>query len=67
MSDGVGSSDSLDGSLVVDRARVCYTLTDILSFNRDRTAQIGFINIIYYFLKLLDHCLVADQSSFIRL
>lgn len=67
MSDGVGSSDSLDGSLVVDRARVCYTLTAILSFNRDRTAKVGFINIIYYFLKLLDLSLVADQSSFIRL
>lgn len=38
MSDGVGSSDSLDGSLVVDRARVCYTLTHILSSNRDRTS-----------------------------
>lgn len=67
MSDGVGSSDSLDGSLVVDRARVCYTLTAIFSFNRDRTAQVGFINIIYYFLQLLDPCLLADRSSLIRL
>lgn len=49
------------------RGYVTLSLTAILSFNRDRTAQVGFINIIYCFLQLLDPCLEADQSSSIRL